>query len=382
MKLEADKIRTIGIRAGFLLAIIAMGIVAFRSSGGAYESEGQPFSVEVIAQQEDVVWGFDFLPDGRIVFTERDGQLRILDPSTRSVQTVQGAPAVVQAGQGGLLDVRVHPEFDKNGWIYLTYSEKATHGMTTALGRGRLEGTELKDYRKLFSAFEPNGNNIHFGSRIEFDGAGKLFISVGDRNERHNAQDLRYHNGKILRLNEDGSAPVDNPFANNPDAKPEIWSYGHRNPQGLAKHPITGELWESEFGPRGGDEINVIRPGANYGWPVITYGREYWGPKIGEGTEKAGMEQPVAYYVPSISPSGIAFYFGDAFPRWKGNLFVANLSGQHLRRLVIDDNNKVVKQEELLNDLGVNFRHVRTGPEGFLYFSTDDGKIARLVPNL
>lgn len=380
MKLKAGKMRTVGIRAGFLLVIIAMGIVAFRSSGGAYESEGQPFSVEVIAQQEDVVWGFDFLPDGRIVFTERDGQLRILDPSTRSVQTVQGVPPVVQAGQGGLLDVRAHPDFDKNGWIYLTYSEKVDAGMTTALGRGRLEGLELKDYRKLFSAREPNGNNIHFGSRIEFDGAGKLFISVGDRNERHKAQDLRYHNGKILRLNEDGSVPSDNPFANNPDAKPEIWSYGHRNPQGLVRHPLTGELWESEFGPRGGDEINLIRPGANYGWPVITYGREYWGPKIGEGTEKPGMEQPVAYYVPSISPSGIGFYFGDAFPRWKGNLFVANLSGHHLRRLVMDADNKIVKQEELLNDLDVNFRQVRQGPEGFLYFSTDDGKIVRLVP--
>ena len=382
MKAEASKMRNIGIRVGILLAIIAMGIVAFRSLGGAYESEGQPFSVEIIAEQQDVIWGFDFFPDGRIVFTERNGQLRILDANARAVQTVQGAPAVVQAGQGGLLDVRVHPAFDKNGWIYLTYSEKADRGMTTVLARGRLEGAELKDYQKLFSAWEPNGNNIHFGSRIEFDGAGKLFISVGDRNERHNAQDLRYHNGKILRLNEDGSVPADNPFASNPEAKPEIWSYGHRNPQGLVKHPLTGELWESEFGPRGGDEINVIRPGANYGWPVITYGREYWGPKIGEGTEKSGMEQPVAYYVPSISPSGITFYFGDAFPKWKGNLFVANLSGQHLRRLVIDDGNRIVKQEELLDDLGVNFRHVRPGPEGFLYFSTDDGKIARLVPTL
>jgi glucose/arabinose dehydrogenase len=382
VKIEASKIKDIGIRAGIVAAIVAIGFSSVRSLLGAYESEGQPFSVEILAEQDDVVWGFDFLPDGRIVFTERDGQLRILDPGTKSVQTVQGVPAVARAGQGGLLDVRVHPAFNENGWIYLTYSETVDRGMTTALGRGRLDGLVLKDYRKLFSAWEPNRNNIHFGSRIEFDGSGKLFISVGDRNERHYAQDLRYHNGKILRLNEDGSVPGDNPFTQNPDAKPEIWSYGHRNPQGLVKHPVTGELWESEFGPRGGDEINVIHPGANYGWPVITYGREYWGPKIGEGTEKAGMEQPIAYYVPSISPSGIAFYSGNAFPRWRGSLFVANLSGQHLRRLVIDQNNKVVKEEELLSDLGVHFRHVRPGPEGYLYFSTNDGKIARLVPNL
>lgn len=381
MKAETGKMKDIGIRLGIVAAIIAVSVSAFRSLGSAHESEGQPFSIEIVTQQQDAIWGFDFLPDGRIAFTERDGQLRILDPKTKAVQTVQGTPAVARDGQGGLLDVRVHPAFDKNGWVYLTYSERADDKMTTALGRGRLEGAELKDFRKLFDAWEPNGNNIHFGSRIEFDGAGRLFISVGDRNERHKAQDLHYHNGKILRLNEDGSIPADNPFASNPDARPEIWSYGHRNPQGLVKHPFTGELWESEFGPRGGDEINLIRPGANYGWPVITYGREYWGPKIGEGTEKPGMEQPVAYYVPSISPSGIAFYFGDAFPKWKGNLFVATLSGQHLRRLVIGSGGQVVKQEELLNDFGANIRNVRAGPEGFLYFSTDDGKIARLVPN-
>jgi glucose/arabinose dehydrogenase len=365
-----------------LIALFLVVIESFRpASAAVYQSEGQKFSVEVLTEQKDVVWGFDFLPDGRIIFTEREGQIRILDPKTRWVDTVKGAPAVVQEGQGGLLDLRLHPDFARNGWVYLTYSEPVGNGrMTTALGRGRLEGKELKDYRKLFSAFEPNGNNIHFGSRIEFEGNDRLFISVGDRNERHKAQDLKYHNGKILRFNDDGSVPADNPFAKTPEAKPEIWSYGHRNPQGLARNPLTGQLWSAEFGPRGGDEVNLIRPGANYGWPVITYGREYYGPAIGEGTARAGMEQPVVYYVPSISPSGIGFYNGDAFPKWKGNLFMGTLSGHHLRRLAID-NGRVVGQEVLLDDLGLEFRNVRQGPDGLLYFSTNNGKIGRLMPD-
>jgi glucose/arabinose dehydrogenase len=368
------------IRIGFPILLAATGVFMIRSvSAAPYESEGQKFSMEVLTEQKDVIWGFDFLPDGRIVFTEVRGQVKLLDPGKKSVQTVTGIPQAVRQGQGGMLDVRAHPDFAKNAQIYLTYSEAVDGKMTTTLGRGRLEGTELKDYRKLFSAFEPSGNEIHFGSRIEFDGAGHLFMSFGDRNERDKAQDLRYHNGKILRLNEDGTAPADNPYAKEPAAKPEIWSYGHRNPQGLAKHPITGELWSAEYGPRGGDEINLIHAGANYGWPVITYGREYWGPKIGEGTEKPGMEQPVVHWAPSISPSGIGFYTGDTFPKWKGDLFVAALSGQHLRRLVLE-NGKVVKQEPLFGDLGWRFREVRQGPDGLLYFSTDEGKLGRLIP--
>jgi glucose/arabinose dehydrogenase len=364
-----------------VLILLAVGsIVALQPHSAArHESAGQRFSVELLTEQDDVIWGFDFLPDGRIVFTERGGRVGLLDPRTKAVQVITGIPAVARQGQGGLLDVRVHPDFAKNQQIYLTYSETIGGNMTTALGRGRLKGTELKDYRKLFSAFEPSSERIHFGSRIEFDGAGHLFLSVGERNDRDKAQKLGYHNGKILRLNEDGSVPADNPFTQNPSAKSEIWSYGHRNPQGLARHPITGELWSAEYGPRGGDEINLIRAGANYGWPVITYGREYYGPKIGEGTEKPGMEQPIVYWVPSISPSGIGFYSGDQFPHWKGNLFVAALSGQHIRRLSLD-HGKVVGQEPLLGDLGWRFRNVRQSPDGFLYFSTDEGKLGRLVP--
>ncbi|MGI9212200.1 MAG: PQQ-dependent sugar dehydrogenase [Methylococcaceae bacterium] len=345
----------------------------------AYQSEGMTYEVERLIKQSDVIWGFDFLPDGDILFTERGGMLKRLNPRTGRITVMEGAPAVAAGGQGGLLDVRLDPDFAQTHWVYLTYSEPLTANLkTTAWGRGRLDGDQLKDFRRLFSATATNDKSIHFGARIEFDGQNHLFVSVGERDERHKAQDLSVHNGKILRFNRDGTVPADNPLYGNNNTRPEVWSWGHRNPQGLAFNPMTQTLWSAEFGPMGGDEINQIRPGLNYGWPVITHGREYYGPGIGEGTEKPGMEPPVAYYVPSISPSGIGFYTGNRFPGWQGNLFVATLSGQHLRRLVIQDD-RVVKQEVLLNDLGWRFRQVRTGPDGYLYFSTDDGRLARLV---
>jgi glucose/arabinose dehydrogenase len=242
---------------------------------------------------------------------------------------------------------------------------------------GTLKGNVLTNYKKLFSGHAPNDNDIHYGSRIEFDLKGHLFLSMGERDERNKSQDLTYHQGKVLRFNMDGTVPQDNPFVKVAGNKPEIWSYGHRNPQGLTRHPVTGELWEGEMGPRGGDEINLVQPGKNYGWPVITYGKEYWGPKIG-ATAKVGMEQPLVYWVPSISPSAISFYSGDKIPEWKNNLFVATLSGTHVRRLVIDGH-KVGKQEELFAELDYRWRNVRTGPDGFLYLSTDEGRIGRIV---
>lgn len=342
-----------------------------------HESAGQKFRLENLTQQSDVIWGFDFLPDGRIVFTERAGSLKILNPKDNSVTSIKGAPKVWANGQGGLLDVRVHPT--KGSTLYLTYSEPLKGGATTALAMATLSGNELRDLKTLFSAHEPNSNRIHFGSRIEFDGKGHIFVSIGDRNDRPKVQDLSFHIGKVIRLKEDGTVPSDNPFVKQKGAKPEIWSLGHRSPQGLARHPETGDLWLSEMGPRGGDEINLIKRGANYGWPIVTYGREYYGPKIGKGTSQPGMEDPVAHWVPSISPSGTAFYNGDRFPAWKGNLFLGNLSGTHLRRLVLSGQ-KVKDQEVLLEDLGMRIRNVRAGPDGYLYLSTDDGKIARLVP--
>lgn len=336
------------------------------------------FKFETLVERKDVIWGFDFLPGGKIIFTEREGKMLIFDPATKAVVEVKGVPKVYSAGQGGLLDVRVHPEFKTNNLIYFSFSEPiGKDESTTALGMATLKGNELSNYKKLFSGHAPNDNDIHYGSRIEFDLKGHLFLSMGERDERNKAQDLAYDQGKVLRFNMDGTIPQDNPWARSKDKKPEIWSYGHRNPQGLTRNPVTGELWEAEMGPRGGDEINLIQAQKNYGWPVITYGKEYWGPKIGQ-TTKVGMEQPLVYWVPSISPSAISFYTGDKFPEWKNNLFMATLSGTHVRRLVIDGH-KIVKQEELFSELEYRWRNVRTGSDGFLYLSTDEGKLGRIV---
>lgn len=341
-----------------------------------YSSEGQNFKVEVLVQQESIIWGFDFLPDGRIVFTEKSGALKIFDPGARTISTVKGVPRVNDSGQGGLLDVRVHPE--KKNLIYFTYSDPIEGGATTSLGSAQLTDSGLKNFRKLFQAKPANKNTQHFGSRIEFDNFGKVYLSIGDRGKRDQAQQLTSHMGSIVRLNEDGTIPKDNPFVGKKDALPEIWSYGHRNPQGLVFDSSAKNLWSAEMGPRGGDELNLIQKGANYGWPKATFGREYYGPKIGKKTI-SGMADPVAHWVPSISPSGIAIYLGSRFPKWKGNFFLANLSGRHLRRLVLQDK-KVVKQEAILQDKNWRFRHVRAH-DGYLYFSTDNGKLARLVPS-
>jgi glucose/arabinose dehydrogenase len=360
----------------FVVAMAWLPVVA-APPDRTYESEGMKFRIENLVNQRDVIWGFDFLADGRIIFTEREGAIRIFDPATRNVVNVSGAPSVWSNGQGGLLDIRVHPT--ERTKIYITYSEPVGGGATTALASATLSGTELKQFKKLLSAGDANSNGIHFGSRIEFDGRGHVFFTVGDRNNRPTVQNVGKLLGKIIRLKEDGTVPSDNPFVGRPGAKPEIWSLGHRSPQGLVRHPVTGDLWMSEMGPLGGDEVNLVKKGLNYGWPVITYGREYSGGPIGEGTHKAGMEQPVAYWVPSISPSAMTIYNGEAFPGWKGHAFLGNLSGSHLRLLILDGH-RIVRQEPLLRDLNMRVRNVRPGPDGFLYLSTDGGKIARLVP--
>lgn len=332
---------------------------------------------ELIHKINDSIWGMDFLPDGRMIFTAREGKMYILDLKSKVVVEVKGLPKVYASGQGGLLDVRLHPEFSKNSYVYFTYAEPQGEDATTSLMRAQLLGAELKNAQKLFTGLKANDNDIHFGSRIEFDGAGFLYMTMGDRDERQYAQDLSRHQGKVLRFKDDGSVPSDNPFVGKKDARPEIWSLGHRSPQGLARHPVTGDFWQVEMGPRGGDEVNLLKRGANYGWPVITYGKEYWGPSIGE-EKKAGMEQPVVYWVPSISPSGATFYTGDKYPQWKHNLFLATLSGEHLRRLEIKDN-QVIKQERLLSKLEYRWRSLRTGPDGFLYLGTDEGRVGRLI---
>lgn len=323
------------------------------------------FKMEVLTQQKDVIWGFDFPSKDDVLFSERSGTLKLFNLKTKVLTKITGVPQVWARGQGGLLDV--HVDRVRRSRVFLTYSEPEKDGARTAVGVADFDGKQLKNFKKIFSSNVENNNEIHFGSRIVQTPEGYLFISLGDRNERDLAQDGNKHAGKIVRIKNDDSF------------KAEVWSSGHRNPQGLTYNPETKEIWEAEMGPRGGDELNLILKNQNYGWPSVTFGKEYWGPKIGV-TEKAGFQQPVSYWVPSISPSAIHFYFGSAFPEWKGHLFMATLSGLHLRRLKIE-NGKVTEQEELLRDLGLRFRNVRTGPDDFIYFSTDDGKIARLVPS-
>jgi aldose sugar dehydrogenase len=360
-----------------ILFLLYVGI-AISSSPKVYWSEGQAFIVERVVEREDCIWGFDFLPDGKLIFSERNGKLLTFDEKTKVTRVIEGLPKVHAVGQGGLLDVKVHPDFKSNQLIFFTYAEPKDGKSTTALMRAKLIDSVLQEQKQLFSAHKPNGNDIHYGSRIVLDGSGNLYFAVGDRNDRQKVQDKRYHIGKLLRIKEDGSIPKDNPFVKEKNAQPEIWSLGHRSPQGLTLHPETKELWEAEMGPRGGDEVNIIEKGKNYGWPEVTRGREYYGPKIGVA-DKFDRENPIVYWTPSISPSGIDFYFQDKFPKWKGSLFLANLSGQHLRRLSLKGRS-IVAQEELLKDLGSRFRHVRSGPDGFLYASTDEGLIIRLKP--
>ena len=329
-------------------------------------------STETIYQGEGVVWSFAFIDQQQLLITHRDGKFVLYNSKTKKSKKLP-TPNVKAYGQGGLLDV--HYRSDSKS-VYLTYSEDVQGTVTTALARAQLDNDNLKDLRTIFRAKVKSNTGRHFGSRLAFT-KDHIFMTIGDRGERDYAQDITTHNGSVLRLNYDGTAAKGNPFSKSASALPEIWSYGHRNPQGIAISPIDGKLWSCEFGPRGGDELNLVKRGKNYGWPMITYGKEYWGPKIGT-TKKKGMVQPITYWTPSISPSGMAFYTGDKISDWKNNIFLANLSSRHLRRLVLKDN-KVVKQEELLKDLKERIRHVRTGPDGYLYVSTDSGKILKLI---
>ncbi|MCX7655795.1 MAG: PQQ-dependent sugar dehydrogenase [Treponemataceae bacterium] len=300
---------------------------------------------------------------------------------------------MIPSGQGGLLDVTLDPAFSTNRWIYYSYAAPGPGGISgTAVARARLEGNHLRDLQVLYEMKNKTSSVLHFGSRIAFGKDGMLYISTGDRGERNRAQDVSDTAGKVLRIHPDGRIPVDNPLREQKNkggteigvVAPEIYTYGHRNIQGMAIHPETGRIWVHEHGPRGGDEINILMPGANYGWPVITYGKEYAGNlSIGEGTHKEGMEQPILQWTPSIAPSGMTFYTGNRFSRWRGNLFVGALVGQHLRRLVLDGE-RVVEEEVLLYRKIGRIRDVRTGPDGFLYIVTDEknGGVFRLEPIL
>jgi glucose/arabinose dehydrogenase len=342
-----------------------------------------PVRVQTVAGGLEHPWGLAFLPDGRMLVTERPGRLRIVGRDGRLSEPLAGVPQVAARGQGGLLDVALDPRFADNRLVYLSYAEPGEGGTAgTAAARGRLGEGRLEDVRVIYRQQPKVGGGNHFGSRLVFARDGTLFVTQGDRYAyRERAQDLSVGFGKIVRINADGSVPRDNPFVGRAGAQPEIWSYGHRNVQGAALHPETGQLWTVEHGARGGDELNRPEAGKNYGWPVITYGVDYSGLKIGEGTAKPGMEQPVYYWDPVIAPSGMTFYTGEAFPAWKGSLFIGSLRSALLVRLTLEGD-RVAREERYLADLRERIRDVRQGPDGLLYLLTDspDGRILRVMP--
>ena len=347
-----------------------------------FSSEQHEFRLVTVAQGLVHPWSLAFLPSGDMLVTERVGRLRLIQNGKLNPNSIPGVPEVALGGQGGLLDVTLHPNFAENRLIYLSYTGAGDGGSGTEVTRARLVDGALVDLKPILVVRPKSHGGRHFGSRLLFGRDGYLYVTAGERASRDRAQDLGDLAGSVLRITDDGGVPPDNPFVGQPGARPEIYTYGNRNPQGLAMHPETGQIWESEHGPRGGDEINLLVPGTNYGWPVITYGRSYSGSRIGEGTSKAGMAQPIRYWgVPSISPSGLAFYTGEDFSSWRGNLFLGALSGRALIRLVLDGT-KIVHEERLLLDFGERVRDVRQGPDGRLYLLTDapNGALLRLDP--
>jgi len=329
-------------------------------------------------------WGVAFLPDGRYLVTERPGRLRIVERDGRLGDPVAGLPAVDAGGQCGLLDVALDPKFADNARIYWSYAESGDGGNSTAVARGRLQGNRLSEVQVIFRQVPKVASQLHCGSRLVFARDGRLFVVLGDRfSRKEDAQKLDNHLGKVVRIEADGSVPTDNPFVGTAGAKPEIWSLGHRNLQGAALHPDSSELWATEHGPQGGDELNRVLAGRNYGWPLLTYGRNYGtGTRIGEEGPKAGFEQPLKYWVPtSVAPSGLAFVTSERYPGWKGHLFVGTLRGEALLRLELDGN-RVVAEEKLLAALNARIRDVRQGPDGWLYVLTDgaEGQLLRLLP--
>ncbi len=324
-------------------------------------------------------WALAFLPEGDILITERAGRLRLVHEGRLAPASIGGLPLVDTRTQDGLMDLALHPRFAQNRIVYFTYSKPVDRGDTTALARAKFDGGRLSDARELFVADAWSSAGGNSGSRIVFGLDGAIYMTVGERHEQTPAQDLRTDKGKILRLNDDGTIPRDNPFVDRADARHEIFAYGVRNPQGLFIEPSTGTIWEHEHGPRGGDELNIITRGHNYGWPAITYGINYNGTIISKYTARDGMDQPVVHWTPSISPSGLTIYSGDRFPAWRGNVFLGALSGQHLRRLELR-NGRVTHEEELLARLHQRIRDVRQGPDGLLYVLTDVGALLRLEP--
>lgn len=382
--------------AALAIALLAAGCAQEAGSAAdaaedlnVFETEFYQIRVAPVAEGLENPWSLAFLPDGDMLVTERAGRLRLIRDDLLQPDPVPGVPEVLARGQGGLLEVAIHPEFAENGWVYLTYSKAGDGGLgTTALARGRFDGTQLIDVEDLFVAEAWAETGGHYGSRLAFAADGKLFMTIGERQQSHRAQDTTDHAGSVLRLNDDGTVPDDNPFVGRAGYLPEIYSHGHRSPQGLTIHPETGDVWETEHGPRGGDEANLILAGRNYGWPVISYGREYSGEIISNQPWREDMEEPQYYWVPSPALSGMTFYTGDRFPEWQGDLFVGGLRGLVLQRVEPLDVEGGFERESMLTELRHRVRDVRQGPDGLLYVVTDSqadrgpstGAVLRIEP--
>ncbi|MDZ7716357.1 MAG: PQQ-dependent sugar dehydrogenase [Balneolaceae bacterium] len=345
------------------------------------EDTSQSYEIETVVEGVAVPWGMVWLPNGDMLITNRNGELHVFSDGELVEEPVQGLPEINAFGQGGLMDLELHPNYEQNGWIYISYSspDGSGSGANTAIMRARLENNALVDKEVLYKA-EPNSNRgQHFGGRIEFDKEGYLYFSVGDRGNRDvNPQDITRDNGKVYRLHDDGSIPEDNPFVGK-EGLDAIYSYGHRNPQGMDMHPETGQIWTHEHGPRGGDEINIIEKGKNYGWPVISFGINYSGTEFAEDTAKAGMEQPEWYWDPSIAPSGMTFVTSDKYPEWQGDLLVGSLKFNYVVWCKVKDNNKVTGEKIIFEEIG-RVRNIRQGPDGYIYVATEGNGIVRIVP--
>ena len=365
-----------------LFSIIALLLAACAAQAQTYRSEEHTFIVKRVLGGLNHPWSIAFLPDGRMLITEREGRLRIAKDGRLEPQPVAGLPPITPHGQGGLMDLALHPNYAHNGLVYWSFAARGADGVGTEVARGKLVGNRIESAEVIFRQNPKGTTGRHFGSRLVFDRAGFLYLTLGDRGEQDRAQRPDDHAGSVIRLHDDGKAPKDNPFVGKPGWKAEKYTLGNRNLQGAALHPATGLLWTHEHGPQGGDEVNVIRAGVNYGWPVITYGVNYGlGTKIGVGTHKEGMAQPLHRWAPSIAPSGMAFYAGNRFPRWQGDLFVGALKDQMLVRLKLDGET-VVREERMLKGVLGRIRDVRVAPDGYLYLLTDesDGVLVKLEP--
>ncbi len=374
-----------------LLAFFIFGISCMSTDLNDVQKKPDNKSVDYIASEKlnyriDTIatgllnpWGLTFLPNNDLLVTERDGEIRIIRNGKLLDQKITGVPEVYKQGQGGLFEIKLHPDYKSNGWLYISYAAPGNGGGNTAIMRAKLGGFNLINKQVIFQAqpFVSGGN--HFGGRMEFGKDGKLYFSVGERGSKENAQTLKNHAGKIHRINDDGSIPNDNPFVNTPGAMGSIYAYGNRNPQGMAIHPLTGEIWTHEHGPMGGDEINIVKPGVNYGWPEVTFGKNYNGTTITEFTTKEGMVDPLHYWLPSIAPCGMSFVTSDKYSAWNGNALVGSLKFQYVARLELNGN-KVTHEERIAENLG-RVRAIIQGPDGFIYVSTEaPGMVLRIVP--